>query len=213
MVDVIIPARFGSKGLPGKNMKRIGDFTLIEIAILQARQIFKESRVIVSTDSKMIAENIALPCTIVYRDEKLSNDKAGTMPVLKHVVEQTKSESEWFCLLQVTHPFRDILKIRNQLDHFYKSGCQSAMTGVYSDAFRWQDSNRVDHKTRERRQDRPTTWNEDGCFYLFNKDFVNHEDWLFDGIFLMDNMPGQVDIHTQEDLDYARKLFNKELCL
>ena len=55
-VLVIIPARGGSKGVPKKNLKILGDQPLIAHAIDCAKASQKATRIIVSTDSDEIAE-------------------------------------------------------------------------------------------------------------------------------------------------------------
>ena len=52
----VIPARGGSKGLPGKNLKHLGPLSLIGHAVASAREARALTRVIVSTDSEAIAE-------------------------------------------------------------------------------------------------------------------------------------------------------------
>ncbi|PYN94760.1 MAG: acylneuraminate cytidylyltransferase, partial [Candidatus Rokuibacteriota bacterium] len=52
----VIPARGGSKGLPGKNLRRLGALSLIGHAIASAREATRLTRFVVSTDSDAIAE-------------------------------------------------------------------------------------------------------------------------------------------------------------
>ena len=52
----IIPARGGSKGLPGKNIKSFNGKPLIAWPILAAKQCEKIDQIIVTTDSEEIAE-------------------------------------------------------------------------------------------------------------------------------------------------------------
>ena len=52
----VIPARGGSKGLPGKNLRRLGALSLIGHAVTSAREASRLDRFIVSTDSAEIAE-------------------------------------------------------------------------------------------------------------------------------------------------------------
>ena len=59
---VVIPARAGSKGVPGKNIKMLNGKPLIQYTIEAARKIFDDDRIIVSTDSteiKEMVENLA----------------------------------------------------------------------------------------------------------------------------------------------------------
>ena len=52
----VIPARGGSKGLPGKNLRKLGPLSLLGHAIASTREATRLTRVIVSTDSEAIAD-------------------------------------------------------------------------------------------------------------------------------------------------------------
>ena len=54
----IIPARGGSKGLPGKNIKPLNGKPLIYYSIDVARQLLKEEDICVSTDDLSIIEKV-----------------------------------------------------------------------------------------------------------------------------------------------------------
>ena len=60
---VIIPARAGSKGIPGKNIKKLGDKPLIQYSIDAAASVFEKEDILVSTDGeeiKAVAEECGL---------------------------------------------------------------------------------------------------------------------------------------------------------
>ncbi len=69
---VIIPARSGSRGIPGKNIKLLGDKPLIQYSIDAALKVFNKEDILVSTDSKeikVIAENCGLNVPFLRPDE------------------------------------------------------------------------------------------------------------------------------------------------
>lgn len=126
----IIPARGGSKGIPGKNIADLGgrpliaysiDAALDTLAILndsdlhpdteEHRQLLTD-RVIVSTDSAEIAakageEGIEIP---FLRPAELSTDSAGSREVILHAMDYADSRAiDYNCvvLLQPTSPFRN----------------------------------------------------------------------------------------------------------
>src|SRR3989344_8959865 len=84
----VIPARGGSKRLPGKNIKKIGGKPMIAHAILAAKKSKYVDRVIVSTDDPAIikvAKRYGAEVPFI-RPAELASDTAGTLPVLQHAV-------------------------------------------------------------------------------------------------------------------------------
>jgi len=114
----IIPARGGSKGLPGKNIKMFLNKPLIAHTIEQAKKSRLIDRVIVSTDDKKIASiskkyNAEVP---FIRPIFLAQDKSSTIDVLLHVIEWLKKNSYPFdilVLLHATAPLRSVEDINN----------------------------------------------------------------------------------------------------
>lgn len=107
----IIPARGGSKRLPGKNIKPLINKPLIAYAISAAKKSKYINRIIVSTDD----EKIALTATKwgaevpFLRPAHLATDKAKTLPVLFHATKYMEKEEQLkydiIVLLQLTTPF------------------------------------------------------------------------------------------------------------
>jgi len=106
----IIPARGGSKRLPGKNIKLLKGKPMIAYAILAALGSKFINRVLVSTDDQKIAElakkfGAEVP---FLRPAELATDKAKTVHVLKHAInyleEQEKSTQDIIVLIQPTSP-------------------------------------------------------------------------------------------------------------
>ncbi|MDE6371763.1 MAG: acylneuraminate cytidylyltransferase family protein, partial [Duncaniella sp.] len=85
----IIPARGGSKGIPGKNIKPLGGQPLIHYSIEVARILAPDSHVIVSTDSdeiRSVAEATGLP--VPYRrPAELGGDTTGSREVMLDVMD------------------------------------------------------------------------------------------------------------------------------
>ncbi len=106
----IIPARGGSKRIPRKNIKDFLGKPIIAYSIETALKSGCFDRVIVSTDDEDIA-NIARQYgaeTPFVRPKELSNDFAGTLPVIKQAIEWMEADGEqvdWACCLYATAPF------------------------------------------------------------------------------------------------------------
>lgn len=115
----IIPARSGSKGILGKNIKPFHGRPLIAHAIEQARKAAIFDRIIVDTDSKKIAE-IARQFgaeTPFLRPKQLAGDTSqitdAMLLLLKRLKEKENYQPDIITLLQTTSPLREIKDIQN----------------------------------------------------------------------------------------------------
>jgi CMP-N,N'-diacetyllegionaminic acid synthase len=113
-----IPARGGSKGLPGKNIKNLGGKPLIVRTIEAAKNAILKGDVVVSTDSEEIASVAKNAGAIVpfLRPAHLAADETPTMDVLFHFLELEKKKNnnyELIILLQPTSPLRTAEDINN----------------------------------------------------------------------------------------------------
>ena len=116
----IIPARGGSKGIPGKNIKPLAGKPLIQYTIEVARQLADDANICVSTDSpdiKSVAESTGLPLPFL-RPVELATDDTGTYEVLIHALkfyQSIGSDYEKLVLLQPTSPFRTAGHVKEAL--------------------------------------------------------------------------------------------------
>ena len=118
---VVIPARGGSKRVPGKNIKELGGKPLIQYTIDAAREIFDDKKIIVSTDSEKIktsVESLGLKVPFL-RPAELATDASGSQEVLLHALSFVESKGiypETLILLQPTSPFRNASHIKEALE-------------------------------------------------------------------------------------------------
>ena len=123
---VIIPARGGSKGIPGKNIKPLNGKPLILYTIDTARKVAADSFICVSTDDDKIiecVENYGLPI-LFKRPEQLATDSSGMYGVINHALDFYKLKGfDFDCviLLQPTSPFRKEEHIRSCLELFNRN--------------------------------------------------------------------------------------------
>ncbi len=110
-VIAIIPARSGSKGVPGKNIRLLGSKPLLQYSAEAALNAEMVNNTILSTDSENIA-TIAKNCGVevpFIRPEELATDKASSIDVVIHAINFLEEQGKFFdavCLLQPTNPFR-----------------------------------------------------------------------------------------------------------
>jgi len=131
----IIPARGGSKGVPGKNIREISKIPLIGHVIKDVLNSKIFSHVIVSTENKKIA-NIAKKYGAevpFIRPEYLATDDAAMDDVLIHAVKtlyEKKYNFDTFVWRDATTPFIRNIDIKNSIKLLKKSNCL-AVCGVY----------------------------------------------------------------------------------
>lgn len=115
-LTAIIPARKGSKGIPGKNLYTIDGETLVERAIRLAQRSKRVDRTLVTTDDPEIfgiARKLdAAPPSL--RPAELASDTALTIDAVRHVLNDAQVARGYVLLLQVTTP----LRIDNDLEKF-----------------------------------------------------------------------------------------------
>ena len=117
---VVIPARGGSKGLPGKNIKDLCGKPLIAYSIDVARAITSDENICVSTDDQKIidaVENYGLHVPFV-RPAEFATDTATTNDVLLHAVDFFEKKGKHFdrmLLLQPTSPLRKVDEVKEAM--------------------------------------------------------------------------------------------------
>jgi CMP-N-acetylneuraminic acid synthetase len=176
----VIPARGGSKGLPGKNLRRLGALSLIGHAVTSAREASRLDRFIVSTDSAEIAEEARRNGAEVpyLRPPELASDQAGMLGVLQHAVrwlESTGVRPDLVVTLQPTSPFRVGADIDRTIAKVLETGADSAQTlseASYHPFFmKTLDGDRTvalfpDGHKYVRRQDAPPVYQPSGAVYV-----------------------------------------------
>ncbi|NNE22569.1 MAG: acylneuraminate cytidylyltransferase family protein [Rhizobiales bacterium] len=131
-ITAIVPARGGSKGLPGKNLLKLGKFTLVERAILIARQCPQVDRVILSTDDPQMhalagEHGAAAPA---LRPDVLASDTATSADVVRHLIDAADIGPGWLLLLQPTSPLRTLADLAGVLALAGKSKARSVVSVV-----------------------------------------------------------------------------------
>jgi CMP-N,N'-diacetyllegionaminic acid synthase len=131
----IVPARAGSKGVPGKNIRPLAGRTLLDYTAAAARESGVLDRIVLSTDSEEIADagkraGIEVP---FLRPAALAADDTPMLPVIQHAIDTLAGEgwdAEIVVLLQPTSPLRAPAHVREAVDLLRTSGADSVVTVV-----------------------------------------------------------------------------------
>ncbi|MDP3994160.1 MAG: acylneuraminate cytidylyltransferase family protein [Candidatus Doudnabacteria bacterium] len=171
----IIPARGGSKGLPGKNIKLLVGKPLIAYSIEAAKKSKHVDRVIVTSDDKNILETSApFGAELIQRPAELALDETKMPPVIQHVIDTLKTKDNYrpdiVLLLQPTCPLRTSKHIDEAIEHFSANDFDSLLSVLvlYKQQFVVENEKYLQPLLKERpnRQDRKPVILENGVIYL-----------------------------------------------
>ena len=130
----VVPARAGSRQIPGKNMRLLGGRPLIQYAFDNAIACPEIDRTIVSTDSPEVAElarELGLDVPFV-RPESLTGDRGGTIDVLLHAMDHIETHEDRrydvLVLLHATAPLCAVEDVSACVRLLVDSGAPSVFT-------------------------------------------------------------------------------------
>ena len=130
----IIPARAGSKGLPGKNTALIEGKSLVQLAIESALSIPEITRVVVTSDDVSV-QKIALDlgAEVVVRPAELAQDNSPIESAILHALAEIHLDTtptDVLIVIQPTSPLRDKQLLATSISTFIKNGSQGSVFGV-----------------------------------------------------------------------------------
>ena len=173
----IIPARGGSKGVPRKNLRRIGGIPLVVRAVRAASAASAVDLVVVSTDDDEIAAAAASAgARIVRRPADLSGDTASSESAVRHALDELAAEGFDIAVtvfVQATSPFIPSDGIDEAVRLLQGGAFDSVFSAHETYGFLWRRGDdgaaAINHDAahRPRRQDREPHYLETGAFYAF----------------------------------------------
>lgn len=217
----IIPARGGSKGVPGKNIKLLGELPLLAYTAKSALASKQLSKVILSTDSPSIAAvaqhyGIEIP---FLRPETLATDTASSIAVVQHAVSYLENQGEFFdavCLLQPTSPFRPKGFIDLAIQKFIHDDVDALVSVLPVPhefnphwVFEPNEKGLLQIATGEqeiikRRQDLPPAYFRDGALYITKTSVIKEGSFYGAKLSYIENNPAfYVNIDTEADWEKA----------
>ena len=226
----IIPARGGSKGIPGKNTKLLNGKPLMSYTTEIALQSHYLTEVIVSTEDKQIvevAERLGIKVPFV-RPMALAEDHTPTLDVIIHALQWFKKQTIFFdavCLLQVTSPFRTVDFLDKAIVKFIESGCDSLVSvqkvpHEYNPHWTFEANAEGSLKIAtgeaeiiSRRQDLPPAYHRDGSIYITKTEVLLNGHSLYgkSTTFIESEPDFYVNIDTMKDWEKAEEMIQKKL--
>jgi CMP-N,N'-diacetyllegionaminic acid synthase len=226
----LIPARGGSKGVPGKNIKLLNGKPLLAYTSEVALQSAYLAEVILSSDDEQIIETgKKLGITVPFiRPKTLAEDNTPTIDVIIHALEWYLSKNISFdavCLLQVTSPFRSVAFVDAAIEKFIKSDCDSLVSVLpvpheYNPhwTFEVNDDGNLKIATGEnqiisRRQELPKAFHRDGSIYITKTTVLLKDKSLYGKTtaFIESDPELYVNIDTIQDWEKAEEMIQNKL--
>jgi YrbI family 3-deoxy-D-manno-octulosonate 8-phosphate phosphatase len=234
-VLAVIPARGGSKGVPGKNLAPVGGIPLVARAVRECVAAGHVTHVVVSTDDPSIAEVArSAGAGVVLRPADIAGDTATSEAAVLHAMDAHEAAHggapvDIVLLVQCTSPFITSEEIDGVAEAVISGGADTAHTVAPFHGFVWREDTDAapdapgplaarsasgafgvnhDKAGRPRRQDRPQEFMETGTAYAMRADgFRDRRHRFFGRTVLVKTDPARVlEIDEPGDMIRARAL-------
>lgn len=227
----VVTARGGSKGVPKKNILKLGPYPLIAYKIISSQKCKYDNRLIVSTDSDEIADvargyGAEVP---FIRPPYLATDTADSMDVVIHAINWVEANDDasydYICLLEPSSPFLSYADIDRAFDMIIDQGADTLL-GVkkveVSRKFIYPlDKNgklsyfyeTLKDMKRVRRQDQEPEYTINGCIYVARWEYFknNHIFHSMNSIPYVMPFEASIEIDSYMDYEFAKFIVEKGL--
>ncbi len=216
----VIPARGGSKRLKDKNIKSLASKPLIQYTIEAALASTLLSKVIVSTDSQLIADMAKkMGAEIPFiRPEELAGDLSGSFEVMEHALDFFNKKGEHFdmiVMLQPTSPLRIAQDIDEAIQSIIDSDFLAAVTVCKTEhSPLWMNTLPQNHSMKDflshielkhtRSQDLPDYYRLNGAVYVANTNYYLENKGFFGEKTKAYIMPQERSIDIDSELDFLQ---------
>ena len=220
----LIPARGGSKGIPGKNIKPLHGKPLLQYTFESAKESKLLSKLILSSDDAEIlavANEMGLETPFI-RPAALAEDNTSSLEVVQHALKFFAQKGENFdavCLLQPTTPFRRKGLVDEAIEKFVSRNFDSLLSvrevpSEYNPHWIFEEKDgQLQIATGEteiisRRQELPKAYHRDGAIYLTRTEVLLEQNSLYGKNIGFIDTTGDpyVNIDTVQDWEEAERL-------
>jgi CMP-N-acetylneuraminic acid synthetase len=222
----LIPARSGSKGLKNKNLLKISNRTLVEIAIDNALSSKLISKVYLTSDSRKILDiGNKKKINNIFRSKKYSSDTATSKDVISHFLTQIKTLeifNNYIVYIQPSSPLLKSKHINNAIRLIKKKKSNCLISCYRSESEKFFKSLQINHRGKitptfkknflyTNRQSFKDVYIPNGCIFIFRikKNFLKKYIDYADCIPYIMKHNDVIDINNKRDLLEARKIFVK----
>lgn len=217
-VLAIIPARAGSKAIPGKNLRLIGGAPLIAHAIRACRASARITHTLVSTEAEEVAVVAQrYGADVLLRPPHLAEDHVPLMPVVYHVLETLEARGERFDVVATVQPTSPLIKsasLDRGLALFERPEVETVLSVYDNTHLSWTveaGRPRPLYAERVNRQQLPPTYTETGGLIASRRTTITPHERIGEHVELLVLDPEEaIDIDTYHDWWLAEKIINRK---
>ncbi len=220
-ITALVPMKGHSERVPNKNMRDFGSAPLYHAIMSTLDRSKYVERVIINTDSEVIAEDSLKywkKVKINWRPQELRGDFVSMNDVINYDVDNEK-ECEVFMQTHSTNPLLKTETLDAAIEYYFNQvgeSCDSVF-GVtkFQSRFYWADGRAINHNPAEliRTQDLPPIFEENSNFYIFSRSSFkaagNKRIGLHPSMFAVNKLEA-IDIDDPEDFNLALALYNNK---
>ena len=223
-----ICARGGSKGVKNKNIKLLQGKPLIAYTIEQARESGLFERIVISTDSDLIATVAQEYGAEVFfkRSPEMASDTAGKLEVIKDAFVRSEeyygTTYDYLIDLDATAPLRSAQDIIDSYQQFLNDDNDNLITAMPSRRSPYFNLVEVDGSGKValskklsdgivRRQDAPKSYDMNASIYIWKRDIIMNKNSIFldkTGLYVMPE-ERSIDIDSELDFEFVEFLMRK----
>jgi CMP-N,N'-diacetyllegionaminic acid synthase len=226
-VVAVIPVRGGSKGIPRKNLYRLGNDSLLERAIKIAKLCKYIDQVIVTTDDDEmyeVSQKYKVAATEM-RPKLLATDDASTIDVVLDLLQRQSIDDSWILLLQVTSPLRTLDDL-NAFFYAFESSDKEVEAIVSVAEFQSPHPDKIQKledgyiksylgkESMVARHLLPKVYELNGAFYLTHQNTIQVKKTFLPNKTIPFTMPKEksINLDTIEDIYLMEMLIEKDIC-
>lgn len=217
MIVGLIPARGGSKGIPRKNLMKVGDESLLQRGIRLLNDSGCDQVWVTSDDQEILHSASLAGSSCVTRPQELASDTASTEAVILHFINELGLlPNDLIVVHQITSPFLLAASVKRCIEKLEGSpNLNSVLVGSIEHSFEWQintleqwEPKGHSREYRPRRQELPLVIRESGGVYVARVGAVLKSSSRFPAptFCLPITFLESLDIDTPEDLEIARTI-------